>query len=289
MEDDKEKRPGAPFDVVIVGAGVSGTALLYALARYGKFARIALVEKYENVGGVNSHARINSQTLHVGDIETNYSMEKVRELEPAASMVARYALALSKEKSEKIIFPVQKMILAVGGKEAQALADRYEKLKEIFPKIQKLDRAGIERDEPEIVHTGEAVVIQPLMEVEVEALPDNLPEKIEVDITTLRAIDDAILVSSLKVPEGVTVVTDPEAVVVKLDNAVTEEMKKLMEEQAAEQAAAAAAPPAGGEAAAEGEAPAEGEITEGEAAEGNGPEESKGEAEKKPAEEKSRQ
>ena len=144
-------------------------------------------------------------------------------------------------------------------------------------------------DEPEIVHTGEAVVIQPLMEVEVEALPDNLPEKIEVDITTLRAIDDAILVSSLKVPEGVTVVTDPEAVVVKRDNAVTEEMKKLMEEQAAEQAAAAAAPPAGGEAAAEGEAPAEGEITEGEAAEGNGPEESKGEAEKKPAEEKSRQ
>ena len=151
MEDDKEKRPGAPFDVVIVGAGVSGTALLYALARYGKFARIALVEKYENAATVNSHARNNSQTLHVGDIETNYSMEKVRELKPAASMVARYALALSKEKSEKIIFPVQKMILAVGGKEAQTLADRYEKLKEIFPKIQKLDRAGIERDEPEIV------------------------------------------------------------------------------------------------------------------------------------------
>src|SRR3989338_9579044 len=98
MEDDKEKRPGAPFDVVIVGAGVSGTALLYALARYGKFARIALVEKYENAATVNSHARNNSQTLHVGDIETNYSMEKVRELEPAASMVARRAAPPSSKK-----------------------------------------------------------------------------------------------------------------------------------------------------------------------------------------------
>ncbi len=151
MENNEENPPADPFDVAIIGAGVSGSALLYALARYGKFARIALVEKYENVGGVNSHARNNSQTLHVGDIETNYSMEKVRELKPAASMVARYAFQLPKEKREKIIFPVQKMILAVGTDEVRILGERYEKLKEIFPKIQKLDRAGIERAEPAIV------------------------------------------------------------------------------------------------------------------------------------------
>ncbi|MDO8638902.1 MAG: 50S ribosomal protein L25, partial [Candidatus Daviesbacteria bacterium] len=93
-------------------------------------------------------------------------------------------------------------------------------------------------EEAEAVHTGEAVVIQPMSEVEVEALPGDLPEKITVDITSLKAIDDAILVSSLQVPAGVTVLADPEAVVVKLDSAVTEEMKKLLEEQAAEAAAA---------------------------------------------------
>lgn len=132
-------------------------------------------------------------------------------------------------------------------------------------------------EEPEVVHTGEAVVIQPMGEVEVEALPAELPEKIEADISSLKAIDDAILVSQLSVPEGVTILADPEAVVVKLDNAVTEEMQKLMEEQAAEQAAAAEAA-----AAEEGaEAPAEGETVEGEVAEGHGPEESKGE--EKPA------
>lgn len=115
-------------------------------------------------------------------------------------------------------------------------------------------------EEPEIVHLGEAVVIQPMMEVEVEALPTDLPEKIEVDITSLKAIDDAILVSQLNVPEGVTILTEPESVVVKLDNAVTEEMQALLEEQAEEAAAAT-------EAAAVEEGAEGGEVKEGEGGE----------------------
>lgn len=151
MKGNKEQATGTAFDVVVVGGGVSGTALFYALARWGKFARIALVEKYENIGDVNSHARNNSQTLHVGDIETNYSMEKIRELKPASTMVARYANSLPQEARSKIIFPVQKIILAVGKKEVRILADRYEELKKIFPEIRKLDREGIRRVEPMVV------------------------------------------------------------------------------------------------------------------------------------------
>jgi len=125
-------------------------------------------------------------------------------------------------------------------------------------------------DEPELVHAGEAVVIQPMDEVQVEALPTDLPEKIEVDITSLQQIDDAITVSQLVVPEGVTILAEPEAVVVKLDTAITAEAQQLMEEQAAEAAAAAEATE--GE---EGEEKAEGEeATEGE--------EEKSESEEKP-------
>lgn len=111
-------------------------------------------------------------------------------------------------------------------------------------------------EEPEIVHSGEAVVIQPMMEVEVEALPADLPENIEVDITPLKAIDDAITVEKLSVPDGVIILAEPEAVVVKLDNAVTAEMQELLEEQAAEAAAATEAVAEGeeGTEAAEGEA-----------------------------------
>lgn len=126
----------------------------------------------------------------------------------------------------------------------------------------------LEGEEAELVKMGEAVVIQPMSEVEVEALPTDLPDKIVVDITSLKAIDDAITVSQLKVPEGVVILVEPEAVVVKLDNAVTAEMQKLLEEQAAEAAAATEAQteeageaPAeeGAEATVEGEAPTEGE------------------------------
>jgi large subunit ribosomal protein L25 len=127
----------------------------------------------------------------------------------------------------------------------------------------------MEGEEPELVHTGEALVIQTLNEVEVEALPTELPENIIVNISSLKVIGDAIQVSSLQVAEGVTIIADPETVVVKLDNAITEEMQKLMEEQAAEQAAVAAEAAAvegaeGGEAATEGDETPEGETGVGE-------------------------
>ena len=121
--------------------------------------------------------------------------------------------------------------------------------------------------EAEAVHTGEAVVIQPMSEIEVEALPGDLPEKITVDISSLLAIGDAVLVANLQIPVGVTVLADQEAVVVKLDSAVTGEMKKLLEEQAAEAAAATAAQVVEGETPPESEAK-EGEPIERETAEG---------------------
>lgn len=120
-------------------------------------------------------------------------------------------------------------------------------------------------DDPETVKLGEAIVLQTLNEVEVEALPTDLVEKIEVDITPLKAIDDIITVAQLNFDRNkLTISVSDEEIVVKLAPAVTAEMEKLMEEQAAE-TAAAAAESAEGE---EGAAPAEGVIAEGEASEG---------------------
>lgn len=122
-------------------------------------------------------------------------------------------------------------------------------------------------EQPEAVHLGEAIVLQTLNEVEVEALPTDLPENIEVDISKLVAIDDAITVGQFNVDrEKVTIHVDPEEIVVKLAPAVSAEMEKLLEEEAAEKATAAAegeegvpveeGTPAEGEAPAEGEQPA---------------------------------
>lgn len=131
-------------------------------------------------------------------------------------------------------------------------------------------------EQPESVHLGETIVLQTLNELEVEALPVDLVERIEVDITSLKNIDDAITVGQLNYDRSkLTIYAPDEEIVVKLAPAVTAEMEKLLEEQAAEAAAKAAeagaeeaaeagAPSAGGE----GEAPTSAEATAGRPAEG---------------------
>jgi large subunit ribosomal protein L25 len=70
--------------------------------------------------------------------------------------------------------------------------------------------------EAEPVRAGQADVLQVLQNVRVECLPTRIPEGIEVDISELAEVDAAIRVSDLRLPEGVTAVTEPEDVIVKL-------------------------------------------------------------------------
>lgn len=114
------------------------------------------------------------------------------------------------------------------------------------------------------------LLLTPVSEVEVEALPSDLPENIEVDITKLESIGDEIRVKDLKVDRSkIEVLADEELVVVAIGELVTKEMEALEAEVEAEQAEAAAeaAAETGAEAPAEGEEKAEAEETPAEGAE----------------------
>ena len=91
-------------------------------------------------------------------------------------------------------------------------------------------------------------------EIEVEALPTQLPEKFELNITALKNIDDQITVEMVHKPEGVEILSDPNLVVVKIGELVSKETQ----EQIAEEAAAAEAAAAQSAESAEGETSAEG-------------------------------
>lgn len=68
------------------------------------------------------------------------------------------------------------------------------------------------------------VVVQQMHEVEVEALPTDLPEKIEVDISALSGIDQAVKVGELKVDKTkVEIKEDPERIVVSVAPPAREE------------------------------------------------------------------
>lgn len=139
-------------DVLIIGGGVSGTALLYTLSKYSDIKSIGLIEKYSDFGLVNSASTMNSQTLHFGDIETNYTIEKARKVKASADMVMRY---LEDEKirnsSEKLFIKVPKMVLAVGKEQVATLRERYVPFGKLFPNLRMIEKDEIGRIEPRIL------------------------------------------------------------------------------------------------------------------------------------------
>lgn len=92
-------------------------------------------------------------------------------------------------------------------------------------------------------------VVQQIDELEVEALPAHLPEKIVVDISALAEVDQAIYVKDLKVSAEVEVLTDKESIVVKVEPPQKEEEPQPVAEVPAE----GEVPTEGGEVPAEGE------------------------------------
>lgn len=60
------------------------------------------------------------------------------------------------------------------------------------------------------------ILVKVRHQLEVEATPKDLPQNIQVDISSLVALDSQILASSIKLPEGVTLVSKPEEVLASI-------------------------------------------------------------------------
>ncbi len=79
-------------------------------------------------------------------------------------------------------------------------------------------------DAPAVKDFG-GVVVTNLEEIEVECLPQDLPEKIIVDLAKLANIGDAIHVKNLDVPSKVEVLTEGEEIVVIVTPPAGEEVE----------------------------------------------------------------
>lgn len=67
------------------------------------------------------------------------------------------------------------------------------------------------------------ILIQPLTEVEVEALPTELPNKLMLDISGLKEVDNVVTVADLKVPKGVKVLVSEKEILAKIEPLAKEE------------------------------------------------------------------
>ena len=142
------------YEIAIIGGGVCGTALLYTLSNYTNVSRIALIEKNSAVALVNSHKSSNSQTLHFGDIETNYSLEKARQVNLAASLVKNYLH--QNDPKQQIYTKYHKMVLAVGEEQAAKLKARYQEFKQLFPSLRLITKAEIAQVEPKVLESRDS-------------------------------------------------------------------------------------------------------------------------------------
>jgi large subunit ribosomal protein L25 len=88
--------------------------------------------------------------------------------------------------------------------------------------------------------TMAAVVVTGISELMVECLPQDMPERIEVDATQLVDMDSVIYVKDLSLPDTVEILTDPEELIAAVTHVAVEaepeeeegELDELLEEGA---------------------------------------------------------
>lgn len=107
-----------------------------------------------------------------------------------------------------------------------------------------IDMSSTLKVEAELVPVGEAppaaeglgVGVLALRSVEIEALPDALISEIEVDLSMITTPDVVVTVADLTVPEGVTILTDPDAPVARFEYAALpeEEEEEELEDEFAD-------------------------------------------------------
>lgn len=92
-----------------------------------------------------------------------------------------------------------------------------EKIKAKIP-LTFIHEAPAVKDKAAILNKG-------VLEIEVEALPAELPHRLEVDLSALDDFNKSIYIKDLKIPKGVQVLVDPETVIVTATPPVREEEK----------------------------------------------------------------
>jgi len=137
------------YNVIVIGGGISGTALLYTLAKYTNIKDVALFEKYAEIATLNSNAKGNSQTLHCGDIETNYTLKKAIKTNKTATMLENYGKLYG--YNEKYMFKIPKMAIGVGDDEVKFIKKRYKEFKDDFPYMELWDKKKLQELEPALL------------------------------------------------------------------------------------------------------------------------------------------
>ncbi|MBM2812169.1 MAG: large subunit ribosomal protein [Chloroflexi bacterium] len=161
---------------------------------------------------------------------------RTREVEHVLTHVPRSALltlALNGSESETVM---------IKGLDRRATTDQLRHVDFLRVSMTERMRADIPlvfvAESPAATLRG-ATLVHVISIVHVECLPGNLPSHIEVDLSRLTEIDDALYLRDLAVPPDVTILDDPDEIVVKALAPSLREGDEATEEEAAASATVA--------------------------------------------------
>jgi large subunit ribosomal protein L25 len=148
---------------------------------------------------------------------------RLQRLVARAGMTRLIALGIEGDKQPRSVFI----------KEVQRNSVTGELLHVDFYQVKKTEKIKV--DVP-IVLVGEApamkqkgrTLIHSLTSLSVECLPDKLPPQIEVDLSPLAEIEQAIFVRDITLSPDVSVMTDPDQMVVKVSEIRIEKVEEVV-------------------------------------------------------------
>jgi len=124
----------------------------------------------------------------------------------AAGKSTIVTLAIDKEKRPALIYDVVRDAIT----NDVAHVDFYQvRMDEKITAKVPLEFVGV----APAIKSAQAVINKSMNEIEVEALPNDLPRSITVDLSVLDAIDKSIYVHDLKLPKGVKVLVEGETAI----------------------------------------------------------------------------
>ena len=89
-----------------------------------------------------------------------------------------------------------------------------KKIKVNVPVVTKGEPVGVKLEGGSLEHM--------LWEIEVECLPTNIPQEIEIDVSTLK-LGDSVHIKDIAVPPGAEILNDPEAIILSVAAPMKEE------------------------------------------------------------------
>jgi len=157
---------------------------------------------------------------------------KLQRIIARAGMTRLIALDIEGDKQPRSVFI----------REIQREPTTGELLHVDFYQVRKTEKIKVEVP---IILVGEApamkekgrTLTQSLTSLSVECLPDKLPPQIEVDLSPLEEVEEAIFVRDIALSPDVTVITDPDQMVAKVSEARVEVEEVVEEEVPAEELA----------------------------------------------------